>query len=96
MKIRLPDPVAPEQTEALSRLEAGLRGPDAPLLREQIQAQLEELEHRTRRALLAGAPPQRYGELAALLDACLAAHDVVGSSPPPLPGSSMGACVRLN
>lgn len=89
MKLLLPDPVKPEPV-ALSPLEEGLRGDGAAQVRAQAQARLAELEQRTRLAIAAGVLPGRYRELAALLDACLAAQEVLSASP------SMGANVRLS
>lgn len=94
MKMLLPA-LAPPQPEALSPLDEGLRGPGAQLLRERTLAQLQDLELRTRAEMSAGAAPQRYRELAALLDACRAAQEVLGNGPAPGAGSSMGASVRL-
>lgn len=95
MKMLLPDLMAPPQPEALSPLEEGLRGPGAPLLRERTLAQLRDLEMRTRTTMSAGAAPQRYRELMALLDACLAAQQVLAKDPAPASSSSMGGSVRL-
>ncbi|MEG1767077.1 MAG: EscE/YscE/SsaE family type III secretion system needle protein co-chaperone [Comamonas sp.] len=88
MKFLLPGAVA-QPPEALSPLEEGLRGDAAPAVRAQALARLSDLEQRTRAALAAGAQPERYCQLTALLDACQAAQDVLGNKP------SMGANVRL-
>lgn len=88
MKLLLPD-IATLPPEALSPLEEGLRSDAAPQVRARAQARLAELEQRARAAMAAGVPPGRYRELSALLDACLAAQDVLGNRP------SMGANVRL-
>lgn len=77
MKLLLPDPVGPSLPEALSGLEEGLRGPDAHRVRAQTQAQLQQLEQRVRAEMSCGAQPERYAELEAMLDACLAAQDVI-------------------
>ncbi len=78
MKILLPDSAAPQQPEALSPLEEGLRGPNSAQLRDQTLAQLKELELRARTGMSAGVSRDRYRELAALLDACVAAQEVIG------------------
>lgn len=96
MKMLLPDHMASPQPESVSALEEGLRGPDAQQVRAQAVAQLQALEQRTRAAMSAGAAPQRYRELAALLEACLAAQQVLGHGPASASSTSMGASVRLS
>lgn len=95
MKLILPDPVGDPRPTALSPLEEGLRGPDATALRAQTQAQLKDLELRTRTCMARHTLPERYRELTALLDACLAAQDVLAQGPARASESSMGASVRL-
>lgn len=85
MKLLLPNVPEASRPDALSPLEEGLRGPGAAQLRAQTQAQLKDLEHWTRCGLSAGSGQQRYRELAALLDACLAAQRVIEQCP--LPGA---------
>lgn len=96
MKLLLPDPVVDPQPTALSLLEEGLRGADAVPLRAQTQAQLKDLELRARTCMSARVLPQRYRELTALLDACLAAQEVLAQGPGRPFQSSMGASVRLS
>lgn len=88
MKLLLPDSVK-QQPAALSPLEEGLRGADAAQVRAQAHSRVADLEQRTRLAMAAGVLPDRYRELTALLDACLAAQEVLSDKP------SMGANVRL-
>lgn len=91
MKLLLPDAVKPLQPEALGPLEERLRGASAVQARAEALAQLAALEQRTRSSMAAGVAPQRYRELASLLDASLAAHEVLAhfSLPPPLAGSRL-------
>ncbi|MET1114145.1 MAG: EscE/YscE/SsaE family type III secretion system needle protein co-chaperone [Comamonas sp.] len=96
MKMLLPDLMTSARPEALNAFEEGLRGPDAPQVRAQAVAQLQALEQRVRAAMSAGAAPQRYRELTALLDACLTAQQVLGPGPASAASSSMGASVRLS
>lgn len=96
MKLLLPDPVSDPQPTALSLLEEGLRGADAVQLRAQTQAQLKELELRVRTCMSARVLPERYRELTALLDACLAAQQALVQGPVRWSESSMGASVRLS
>lgn len=94
MKVLLPEPVAPA-LEALSPLEEGLRGPGAAQLREQTLAQLKELAQRARVELLAGVPSARHNELAALIDATLAAQEVLESYASPVSKSPMPTPARI-
>ncbi len=77
MKLLLPDVLAKPAPEPLSALEEALRGPGAAQACEQARARLKELEQRTRAGIAAGVALERYRELAALLDACLAAQEVL-------------------
>lgn len=88
MKLLLPAAVKPLQPEALGPLEAQLRGANAAQARAETLYELAALQQRTRAGMSAGVAPQRYRELAALLDASLAAHEVLAdfSLPPPLAG----------
>ncbi len=96
MKFLLPQPVGDAQPSALSPLEEGLRGADAQQLRAQTQAQLKDMESRARACMSTRALPERYREWAALLDACLAAQEVLADGSADRPESSMGASVRLS
>ncbi|MFC7206457.1 EscE/YscE/SsaE family type III secretion system needle protein co-chaperone [Comamonas endophytica] len=66
-----------------------MRGPDAGALREQTQAQLQALAQRAREGISAGVLPERYRELAGLVDACQAALDVIENWPAPAPGRTL-------
>lgn len=79
MKILLPDAVRPSQLDPLSALEERLRGAGAAQAREQTLAQLRGLEQRVRAGISAGVAPDRYRELAMLLDASLAAQEVLST-----------------
>lgn len=81
MKLLLPAPLPSSLPEALSPLEEGLRGPDAEQAREQTLAQLGNLAQRTRAGISEGVMPERYRDLAVLLDACQAAQEVVENWP---------------
>jgi hypothetical protein len=91
MKLLLPDAVKSLQPQAMSPLEERLRGANPAQARKETLSQLAELEQRTRVSMAAGVVPERYRELAALLDASLAAHEVLAhfSPPPPPAGSSL-------
>ncbi len=95
MKLLLPEPVAHPQPDALSPLEEGLRGADAAQVREQTLAQLKDLELRARGCMSTRALPAHYREWAVLLDACLAAQEVLAQGAVRPSESSMGASVRL-
>jgi len=77
VKLLLPDahPVAPD--EPLSELEAQLRGPHADAARADALARIAALEQRMRAVLADGVPPADYPALAAVLDACQAAREVL-------------------
>ncbi|MNZ98717.1 hypothetical protein D3C78_1180150 [compost metagenome] len=93
MKLLLPKPLDTLPADALSPLEEGLRGADAEQLRAQALARLKDLESRARAAMSTRTLPVRYRECAALLDASLAAQDVLAHGG--RPESPMGASVRL-
>lgn len=95
MKLILPDAVASVQPEALSPLEAQLQGAGAVQLREQTLAQLKALEQRARAGISAGVLPQRYRELAALVDACAAAQEVLERCPLPLSEAAAQPPLRM-
>ena len=86
MKLILPAPLPDSLPHVLSPLEEGLRGPDAELLRQQTLVQLADLAQRAHAGICAGALPERYRELDALLDACQAARQVVENWPAARPG----------
>ena len=77
MKLLLPDipPLAPDAP--LSDLEARLRGPGAAQARQEALQRIGALEQRLRAALAQGVPPADYPTLAAMLDACQAAREVL-------------------
>jgi hypothetical protein len=87
MKLLLPDVLATPGPGPLSPLEEGLRGADAGQACAQVRTRLEDLEQRTRAAIAAGVALDRYRELAALLDACLAAQEVLASVACALPAA---------
>lgn len=89
MKILLPAPQPSSLPEALSPLEEGLRGPDAEPLRQQTQAQLAQLAQRAREGISAGVLPERYRELAGLVDACQAAIEVIENWPAAVAGHAL-------
>jgi len=77
MKLLLPDapPLAPDAP--LSDLEARLRGPGAAQARQEALQRIGALEQRLRTALAEGVTPADYPALAAMLDACQAAREVL-------------------
>ena len=77
MKLLLPDipPLAPDAP--LSDLEARLSGPGADQARQEALQRIGALEQRLRTALAAGVPPADYPALAAMLEACQAAREVL-------------------
>ncbi|MFI8619106.1 hypothetical protein ACIGHN_26730 [Acidovorax sp. NPDC077693] len=77
MKLLLPDAPAVAPDEPLSELEARLRGPEADAARQDALARIAVLEQRMRAALAEGVPPADYPALAAVLDACQAAREVL-------------------
>lgn len=89
MKLLLPAPLPSSLPDALSPLEEGLRGPDAEQLREQTQTRLRQLAKQARTDISAGVLPERYRELAALIDACQAAQDVIENWPAATPGRTL-------
>lgn len=95
MKLLLPDVLAKPAPEPLSALEEGLRGPGAAQAREQARARLKDLEQRTRAGIAAGVALERYRELAALLDACLAAQEVLTGLSGALPAAPVRAPARM-
>lgn len=95
MKLLLPDAAVSAQPEALSPLEAQLRGAGAVQLHEQTLAQLKALEQRARAGISAGVLPQRYRELAALVDACAAAQEVLECCTSSLSESAAQAPLRM-
>ncbi|MBS7777608.1 hypothetical protein [Acidovorax sp. CCYZU-2555] len=89
MKLLLPDAVTASDPGPLSALEERLHGADAAQAREETQSLLADLERRARAGMSAGAAPDRYRELAALLDASLAAQEALAHfSPTPPPAGS--------
>ena len=88
MKLLLPDVLATPGPGPLSALEEGLYGPDAAQACAQARARLKDLEQRTRAGIAAGVALERYRELAALLDACLAAQEVLASLACALPAAA--------
>lgn len=95
MKLLLPDVLATPAPEPLSALEEGLRGPGASQACEQARARLTELEQRARVAIAAGVTLDRYRELTALLDACLAAQEVLARLSHALPATHPPARMRF-
>lgn len=87
MKLLLPDALDKPAPEPLSSLEEGLHGADAAQACAQARMRLKDLEQRTRAGIAAGVAQDRYRELAALLDACLAAQEVLASFACHLPAS---------
>lgn len=68
---------------ALGPLEESLRGPHAAQACAQALARLRRLEQSARALAAAGVSPQRYRELEALRDACVAAQEVMEGVCPP-------------
>ncbi|WP_159910914.1 EscE/YscE/SsaE family type III secretion system needle protein co-chaperone [Pantoea sp. 18069] len=95
MKLLLPDAVGTMRPDALSPLEERLSGANAAQAREQTQVQLQGLEQRARAGMAAGVAPDRYRELAALLDACLAAQEVLEHCALPLSATEMRDSSRM-
>lgn len=83
MKLLLPTAAEAARPDALSPLEERLRGPGAAQTCEQTLSQLKGLEQRTRARISAGVAPDGYRCMAALLDACLAAQEVLERCTPP-------------
>lgn len=95
MKLLLPGELAKPAPEPLSVLEERLRGPGASQACEQARARLRELEQRTRAGIAAGVALDRYRELTALLDACLAAQEVLATLPHALPAAPAHPPARM-
>ena len=76
-KLLLPDALPAAPDVPLSDLEARLRGPGAAQARQEALQRIGALEQRLRTALAAGVPPADYPALAAMLEACQAAREVL-------------------
>ena len=76
MKVILPKSVAPT-VGPLSPLEEGLRGPNAAQLRDKTLVQIKDLAQRTQSELRIGGSSAKHEQLTALLDASLAAQEIL-------------------
>lgn len=79
MNFLLPPDVQQPATLALSDLEVQLQGPERQQVLAQTRAQLQQLVQQLQLRLQQGVPPADYPVLAASLDACQAALELVDS-----------------